>query len=167
MGNYIANSSNSINFIVTENNLKLGELNYRKWYTFDAEIVLDQNLKYQLVATKRVDEQKIELIQNDLKFAEFKMGRNGIIIKTFFENIENCYVMKHKGKLNSKFILTNIENHELIVAIPNFKWKTLNYNYNIETAEEFDNLPQSKLLLFTVLHCLNYYMIVMLAPEFG
>ena len=166
MGNYIANSLNSLNFILTENNLKLGELNYNKWYAFDAEIELNDNLKYQLIPEGNW-EQKIELRQNNLKLAEFKMGWNGIIIKTYFENIENCYLLKHKGILNSKFILTNTENQELIAAVPNFKWKTLNYNYNIETAKEFDDLPNNQLLLFTILHCLNYYMIIMLAPELG
>ena len=166
MGNYIANLSNSMNFIITENNQKLGELNYKKWYAFDAEIILKDNLKYQLIANG-IKEQKIELKQNDVKFAEFKMESNGIIINTYFENNETCYLLKQKGKLNYKFILTNAQNYELVKAIPDFKWTKLNYNYNIETAEEFDNLPQNELLLFTILHCLNYYMTVMLAPELG
>lgn len=164
MGNYIANLSNSTNFILTENNEKLGELNYKKWYNFDAEIILKDNQKYQLVACG-VWEQKIELKQNDLKFAEFKMGWNGIIINTYFENTESSYLLKQKGMLNYIFTLTNTKNQELVVAIPDFKWTKLNYNYNIETVAEFDHLLQNELLLFTILHCLNYYMTVMIAPE--
>ncbi len=162
MGNYIANSINSQNFILTKNNLKVGELNYPKWYTFNAEVILSDNSKYQLKTTGIWDN-KVELKQNEIKLLEFKMSWKGIIVKDFFDNTEKTYLLKQTGLLNCKFILVDEENIELIVAEADFKGNSLNYDYNIETANEFDNNKNKELLLLTTLHCINYYISIIVS----
>ena len=51
MGHYKANATNSHNFSLTFDNQKVGELVYKKWYSFSAEIQLTDGLNYQLEPT--------------------------------------------------------------------------------------------------------------------
>jgi hypothetical protein len=162
MGHYKANSTNSRSFNLTLDNQSQGELIYEKWYSFNAEIQLNNGLKYQL-ESKGFWDSKIELKDDTKVLLDFKMGWDGIIIRTFFETNETTYLLKLKGLLSSKFVLIDTDKRELLAAETDFKWKTLNYDYNIETTEELDNLDNKALLLLTTLHCINYYMTIMSA----
>ena len=75
------------------------------------------------------------------------MGWNGIIIKTFFNTTEESYLFKLKGLLSSEFILINTEKKELLVVECDFKWNKLDYDYTIETTQEFDNFTNKNLLV--------------------
>jgi hypothetical protein len=157
MGHYKANSTNSQNFRLTFENQTIGELIYKKWYSFNAEILLSDGAKYQL-EPKGFWDSEIELKDETKTLLEFKMGWKGIIIKTFFDNKEDTYLLKLNGLLSSKFVLIDSDKNELIVAETDFKWKKLNYDYNIETTQNFDNFDKKELLLLTILHGINYYM---------
>lgn len=159
MGEYKANSTNSQNFSLTFENQKAGELIYKKWYSFKAEIVLSDGSMYQL-EPKGFWDSKIELKDGSITLLEFKMGWKGIIIKTFFNNKEDAYLLKLNGLLSSKFVLIDTEKNELMVAETDFKWNKLNYDYNIETSKKFEEFENKELLLLTILHCINYYMTI-------
>lgn len=157
MGHYNANSTDSQNFNLTFDNQSVGELIYKKWYSFSAEIVKSDGKKYQL-EPKGFWDSKIELKDDTKTLLEFEMGWKGIVIKTFFDNKKDTFLLKLNGLLSSNFVLTDTDNKELLVAETDFKWNKLNYDYNIETTQNFDNFDNKELLLLTVLHCLNYYM---------
>lgn len=157
MGQYRANSTNSQNFSLTLDNKKIGELVYKKWYSFSAEILMNDGTKYQLIP-KGFWESKIELKDDTKILLEFKMGWKGIIIKTLFYDKEQTFLLKLKGLLSNKFVLVDINKEELMVAETDFKWSKLNYDYNIETTQRFDSFDNKELLLLTILHCINYYM---------
>lgn len=159
MGQYKANSTNSQNFSLTFNDQPLGELIYKKWYSFNAEILLASGKKYQL-EPQGFWNSKIELKDETKTLLEFKMGWNGIIIDTFFDNKEQTYLLKLNSLLSSKFILIDTEKNELMVAETDFKWNKLNYDYNIETAPSFEDFDKKELVLLTILHCINYYMTI-------
>ena len=101
---------------------------------------------------------KIELKEGPDILLEFKMGWEGIVIKTYFGHSEKHYILKLKGLLSSKFILYDEDDQELMVAETDFKWKKFILEYNIETSDTFDRYDHKNLLLLTVLHCMNYYM---------
>ncbi|MCB9032955.1 MAG: hypothetical protein H6553_03880 [Chitinophagales bacterium] len=162
MGQYNANSTNSKNFSLISDNEKIGELIYKKWYSFDAEILMTDGKKYQL-EPKGFWDSKIELKEQNETLLEFKMGWKGILITTYFDKKEKHYLLKLKGLLSSKYILLNNDNEELMVVETKFKWTKLNFDYNIETTQNFDHLDNEKLLVLTVLHCINYYMTVIAA----
>jgi hypothetical protein len=159
MGTYKANSTDSLNFNLTFDNQKIGELVYEKWYSFKANIQMPDGNKFQL-EPKGFWESKIELKDATKTLLEFKMGWNGIIIKTFFNTTEESYLFKLKGLLGSEFILINTEKKELLVVECDFKWNKLDYDYTIETTQEFDNFTNKDLLLLTILHCINYYITI-------
>jgi hypothetical protein len=159
MGQYKANSINSQNFNLTFDNQKIGELIYEKWYSFNAEILMSDGAKYQL-EPKGFWDSKIELKDGTKALLEFKMGWKGIIIKTFFDNKEDTFLLKLNGLLSSKFVLIDTDKRELMVAETDFKWNKLNYDYNIETTQNFDKFDNKELLILTILHCINYYMAI-------
>lgn len=156
MALYKANSTNSRNFKVTLENQEIGELLIKKWYSFDADLIMSDGKNYQLI-TKGFWDSKVELIDGSQTLLDFKMGWKGIVIKTYFDNQERQYLLKLQGFINSKFILIDESDQELSVASTDFKWLTLNFNYDIETSASFDQLRNRELLLMTMLHCMNYY----------
>lgn len=156
MANYKANSVNSTDFNLTTNGAPIGRLKYEKWYSFKAEIILPDNSSYWL-EPKGFWDSKIELQKNDITLLMFEMGWKGIVIKTFFEGIEKRYLLKSKGLLSNKFLLIDTDERTLLAATADFKWRRLDFDYDIETSNEFDNFTNKELLLLTTVHCLNYY----------
>ncbi|MBS1592588.1 MAG: hypothetical protein JST07_10840 [Bacteroidetes bacterium] len=162
MGQYRADSINSQNFSLTFDNEKIGELVYKKWYSFSAEILINDCKKYQL-EPKGLWDSKIELKDGNEILLEFKMGWKGIVIKTHFDNEEKHFLLKLKGLLSNKFILLDDDNGELVVVETDFKWSKLRFAYNIETTKIFDNLKNKEIFLLTILHCINYYITIIVA----
>lgn len=162
MGHYQATSKNSKNFSLSNDNVHVGELIYPKWYTFNAEIVLHDNSKYNLVSTGFWDA-KIELKQGDVTLLNFKMGWKGIQINTFFDGKSNNFLLQSRGLLKSKYVLIDINAKELLAVESDFQWNKLHYDYNIETSEAFDDFKNKELILLTLLHCINYNMNMMTA----
>lgn len=162
MAQYKVNSKNSRNFSLTLDNEKVGDLVYKKWYSFNAELLMADGKNYQL-ESKGFWDSKIELKDGTESLLEFKMGWKGIVINTRFDNKEKHFLLKLKGLLSNKFILLGDDNEELMVAETDFKWKNLRFDYNIETTQQFDNSANAKLLLLTVVHCINYYIAILVA----
>ncbi|MDP3680212.1 MAG: hypothetical protein Q8R22_05195 [Flavobacterium sp.] len=159
MGQYKANSIDSKSFILTIENTKIGELNYNEWYSFKAEIQLADNSIYQL-EPKGFWDSKIELKKAEKTLLEFKMGWKGIVIKTNFNENEKNYLLKLKGLLSNKFILIDAEENEILAVDTDFKWNKFNFDYTIETSTEFDTMENKELMLLTILHCVNYYLTI-------
>jgi len=162
MGQYKANATNSHNFTLRFDYQKVGELVYKKWYSFSAEIQMTDGTKYQLEPTGFWDS-KIELKDDTQTLLEFKMGWKGIIIKTLFNDSEEVFLLKLKGLLSNKFVLLDTNDEELMAAETSFKWSKFNFDYNIETTPVFDNFENKELLLLTILHCINYYITIVAA----
>ena len=72
-------------------------------------------------------------------------------------------LLKLNSLLSSKFVLIDTEKNELMVAETDFKWNKLNYDYNIETTKSFDSFDKKELLLLTILHCINYYITIIVS----
>ena len=164
MGQYKANATNSHNFTLRFDYQKVGELVYKKWYSFSAEIQMTDGTKYQLEPTGFWDS-KIELKDDTQTLLEFKMGWKGIIIKTLFNESEEVFLLKLKGLLSNKFVLLDTNDEELMAAETSFKWSKFNFDYNIETTPVFDNFENKELLLLTILHCINYYITIVAAAS--
>lgn len=82
MANYIAKSTNSLSFYLTSDDEKIGELIYEKWYASNAEIKTFNGANFHL-KSKGLWNSKIELKDGEKTILEFKLGWNGILIKTF------------------------------------------------------------------------------------
>jgi hypothetical protein len=154
MGHYKANSTNSREFSLTMNNNIIGELKYAKWYSFKADILLADNSIYQL-EPKGFWDSKIELKKDDNVLLYFEMGWKGIVIH--FNDSDKKYLLRLKSLWSSNYILIDTDEKELLAIETDFKWSKLNFDFNIETSNEFDNFENKEVLLLTTLHCINYY----------
>ncbi len=159
MANYIAKSTNSLSFYLTSDDEKIGELIYEKWYASNAEIKTFDGANFHL-KSKGLWNSKIELKDGEKTILEFKLGWNGILIKTFFQNSEKNYILRTKGISSNKFILTDSEKKELLVAEMDTKLDNLNHKYSIRTTNEFESFRNKNILVLALLHCINYYIYI-------
>lgn len=159
MANYIAKSANSLSFYLTSDDEKIGELIYEKWYASNAEIKTFNGANFHL-KSKGLWNSKIELKDGEKTILEFKLGWNGILIKTFFQNSEKNYILRTKGISSNKFILTDSEKKELLVAEMDTKLDNLNYKYSIRTTNEFESFRNKNILVLALLHCINFYIYI-------
>lgn len=162
MGHYKANATNNKNFHLVSNNKALGELIYKKWYSFDAEIVKPEGESYRL-EPKGFWDSKVELKDNTSTLLEFKMGWKGIIIRSLLNGREETFLFKFRGLLSNRFSLLDTNNEELLVAETSFNWSKITFDYSIETTQIFDDFDNKELLLLTIVHCINYYMTMVAA----
>jgi hypothetical protein len=156
MRQYKANSTKSSHFSLTMDNVQIGELKYTKWYSFKAEILLADNSLYQF-EPKGFWNSIIELQKEGKTLLEFEMGWKGIVIKTHFNGNERKYLLQLKGLLSNKYLLIDTDEKELLAVDCDFKWTKFNFDFHIETSNEFDKFENKKLLLLTTIHCINYY----------
>ncbi len=158
---YHAKSNNSLTFDVTKGTEMIGKLTYEAWYKFNATMEMADHSSYQIEA-KGFWGTTIELKKDDKVLLNFNMNWKGeIVIQTDLTNTETGFVFKQKGLLNGSFILIDQDGTELLVMKPHFKWKTMHYEYQITTSDDFELLSDNKILLLTALHCANYYVSMM------
>lgn len=157
MGQYHATSTNSKNFDLSKDNLHLGELIYPSWYKFNAEIVLADLSRYQLVPHGPWDA-TIELRQDHKTLMDFKMGWKGIILSNNVDGNKEEYLLMLKGILNSKYVLLDAYQQELFVIELEMKWNQSHFDYYISTVDEFDNFYHPELFLLMAIHAVNYYL---------
>jgi hypothetical protein len=154
MAHYKANSTNSRDFSLLNENISIGDLRYTKWYSFKAEISLADHSVYTL-EPKGFWDSKIELKKGEETLLYFEMGWKGIVIH--FINSDKKYLLRLKGLLSSKYVLVDTDEKELMAVNTDFKWNKLHFDFNIETSKEFEEFDNKELLILTTLHCVNYY----------
>ncbi len=160
MAEYYAKSKNTLSFEVTGGEQFVGKLSYESWFTFRAVIEI-ANSQYK-VEPKGFWGTTIELKEGEKVLLKFRMNWNGeIIVQTYFDGVKESFVCKHRGVFKDSFVLTDKMGTELLVMKPQFKWNLLNYEYQLNTSDEFEKYSNKDILLLTSLHCANYYMSMM------
>lgn len=161
MAEYYAKSNDSLSFELINNDKLTGKITYKSWFNFNAVIELEDHQSYQ-IEPRGFWGTTIELKDNEKVLLKFRMNWNGeIIVQTYFDGVKESFVFKHRGIFKDSFVLTDKIGTELLVMKPHFKWNLLNYEYQINTSDEFENYPNNNILLLTSLHCANYYMSMM------
>ena len=156
MGQYSVHSGSSKKFTLIVDNKQVGELLYKKWHSFDADILLNNGQKYQL-ESKGFWDSKIELKQGNEVLLDYKMGWKGIIVKHYFGRKEKRFLLKQKGFPADKFVLLDEDKEQYVIVESEFKRRKFNYDYRIETTRRFDSFDNQDLLLLTLLHSIKYY----------
>jgi len=155
MGYYKVSSTASKRFILTQDEKTIGMLKYATWYSFKAEIVLSDDEIYNLEPAGFWDS-RMEIRKNGKTMLDFEMGWRGIAFRNYNAGQEEKYLLKLKGFLNSKYVLVDINEKELLVVNADLKWTKLDYDFVIETSSDFDKLENKELLLLTAVHSINY-----------
>jgi len=122
MKKYQAISSDSRNFRVLSEDKEIGKLNYLKWFSMQAEILLEGDSSAYKIAAKGPWSSTMILSKNDIPVLNFKINWGGqIIISTHFDGLEKNYVLKHKGLFKSAYIMLDDAGEELVEIQPDFK----------------------------------------------
>lgn len=163
MAEYIVKSENTKLFSLFFNDKELGTLHYENWFSFKASIQVEKNREYHVTpkgfwgTTIEVKKQYGDVL------IKMKMNWKGnIVIQTNLDKVERDFLLIQKSMLKNVFILQDKDERELLVIKPDFKWKKINYDYEINSTPAFDLLPDNSLLLLVVIHCANYYMTMMM-----
>jgi len=158
---YSATSEKFTTFKITKDEKIIGELHYKNWFTFNAEIEI-LNSKYQ-VEPKGFWGTTVEVIDGKNVILKFAMNWDGnILLQTYFDDSEKDYIFKHQGFFKESFVLTDQKGAELMMMKPNFKWNSLAYEYQMTASEILETFEEKNILLLISLHCANYYMSMMM-----
>lgn len=162
MKQYNVISENYRNFNLKFQDLSIAELIYPNWFSFKAEIKLADNSQLSLEPTGFWDA-KIELKRGEEVIMNFKLGWKGIMINVKSEGAEESYLLKHKGLLNSRYVLIDTSEQEILAVKSDFNWSKFKLDYVIETSENFDHYKMKEAFLLTIIHAINYQMAMMSA----
>lgn len=136
---------------LTDNEHLLGELAYKNFFSYKAEITLSNSDHYDIKPVGFLGT-SIAVTKNEMEIANLKMNWKGQIGMTFQDGQE--FVFKPKGLLHAKYVIENKEGEELILFEPKFNWGKFNYNYEIS----YDKKPQDILFVLLGVYAANYYM---------
>lgn len=158
---YQATSEKFTHFTISRDEKPIGQLIYKNWFKFNAEIEI-LNSKYQ-IEPKGFWGSTVELKDGKDLLLKFSMNWDGnIVINTYINNLEKNYTFSHKGFFRESFVLSDEKGNELLIMKPNVQWRSLKYDYEINASEIFENFNEKNILLFTSLHCANYFMAMMM-----
>lgn len=158
---YQATAEKFTHFIISKDGKTIGQLNYTSWFKFSAEIEI-LNSKYQ-VEPKGFWGTTVEVLDGKKVILQFTMNWDGnIVMNIYFNDIEKNYTFCHKGFFRESFVLTDEKGTELLMMKPHVQWRSLNYEYQINTSEILETFEEKNILLLISLHCANYYMAMMM-----
>ena len=140
-------------FRLTDQSHLLGELFYKNFFSYKAEISLTNSERYEIKPLGFFGT-SITVTKNETEIANLKMNWKGQIVMTFQDGQE--FVFKAKGVFHNKYVIENKEEEELILYDPKFNWSQFNYNYEIS----YDKKPQDILLILLGVYASNYYIAV-------
>jgi len=155
MNEYIAISKNFRKYILLADQHPLAEMNYLNWYSLKATIKLSDSTQF-LLKPKGIWNSTIELWKDEEVLLNYKLGWKGVNIKIQSEGIEESYLLKSKGIFSYKYILIDSNKKVLLTIKPKYKWNRFNFDFAIESTEQFEQLNLKESLLLTIVHCINY-----------
>jgi hypothetical protein len=155
MNEYIAISKNFRKYILLADQHPLAEMNYLYWYSLKATIKLSDSTQF-LLKPKGIWNSTIELWKDEEVLLNYKLGWKGVNIKIQSEGIEESYLLKSKGIFSYKYILIDSNKKVLLTIKPKYKWNRFNFDFAIESTEQFEQLNLKESLLLTIVHCINY-----------
>jgi hypothetical protein len=78
----------------------------------------------------------VEVLDGKNVLLKFTMSWDGsIVMIAYFNNLEKNYTFNHKGFFRESYVLTDEKGTELLMMKPNIQWRSMNYEYQINTSE--------------------------------
>ena len=144
--------TDSKNFELFDNAEKLGRLTYKNWFSYSAELEAGKE-QYEIKPTGLLGATFAVTIDG-ADAATFKMNWKGQMTITFKDGQE--FAFKRKSMLNSKYVVENAKEQEIIQFIPCFDWIKFKYSYDIFYNDKTKNI----LLILLGIYCANYYIAI-------
>jgi len=149
----INSTSGNGNFKIINNNHELLELKYKNWFSSKAKTKLNNT--------------EIEIKPKNLWNTSFDIYHNGIDVGDITFNWktnaiitinDDKYLFKAIGLWNLKFELVNENEDRIFLIKPNYKWKKMKYDYEIEIISDTYKLYKLTELLIYVGFGANLHM---------
>lgn len=140
----INSASRNGNFNILNNDIKLLELKYKNWFSSTAKTEFN-NLEIE-IKPKNIWNTSFDIYHNGIDVGDitFNWKSNAIITIN-----EDKYLFKAIGLWDLKFELLNENEDRIFLIKPNYKWKKLKYDYEIElTSETYELNRQIELLIY-------------------
>ncbi|AWV97409.1 hypothetical protein [Arcticibacterium luteifluviistationis] len=129
-------------FNLIEGNKIISEVKYENWYANKASALCNND--FLEIEPSNFLRTKILIYRNKTEVGEMKFNWRGRV-EIELRDSEMCqrkWSVKYKGVLKGKFEVYDDANEVVMRLIPSFHWKTLGYNYEIETIKELKNLEE-------------------------
>ena len=149
-----AHSKDRTTFLLSDNDQLLGELIYETPFYLKAEIKISNTETYKLAPVGFFGT-SVSVTKDGNEIAKLSMSWNGKIIITFQDDRE--YALKLSGLFQSKMILENKNQENVIQFEPKFNWREFYCKYDITYDIENNNEPKDKLLLLLGVYAANYF----------
>ena len=154
MENYNVLSKKGRWYKIDKNEEEIAVMMYEKWSNRDAEIKLNKTEMFFISADKLLSSM-IEIKQGNTVAAYAEPDHKGEVIITIKNQhgSDEVFVFAHDHTSKNRYVVTNQQNEEIIVAEQEFKWRTLSYKCTLSATENIHPL----LLLPITLYCVNIY----------
>ena len=158
----IESTSASGNFEIKSNGKKLLKLTYSNWFASNALTSFDSNNIE--IKPKNIWQSKFDIIKDGIDKGDISFNWKGnVIIKLENENkVQNQYLLKAIGFWKLGFELIDEKENKILSLKPNFNWKKVNYNYEVELNNQEDCKESIELLIYSGFGA-NLYMTMMMA----
>ena len=149
-----AHSKDRKTFLLSENDKLLGELIYETPFYLKAEINMSDTETYKLAPVGFFGT-SVSVTKDGNKIASLSMSWNGKIIITFQDDRE--YALELSGLFQSKMILENKNQQNVLQFEPKFSWRDFYCKYDITYDSTNDKEPKDSLLLLLGVYAANYF----------
>ncbi|ARK09306.1 hypothetical protein [Fibrivirga algicola] len=149
-----ATSTDQKTFQLVDNGKQVGELIYKGFFSFSAEMKLGTSDVYEIKSVGLFGT-TLTVTKAGLDIANLQMNWRGQIVIAFQDGQE--FVLKAMGTFYNKFIIENKEQEKLVLYDPTFDWRKWHYNYTITYEEK----PQDVLLILLGVYASNYFIATM------
>lgn len=156
MGTYTARFLDRKNLALFNDNIELGYMRNKKWYSFETEIFLP-NDSYYVLKPMGFWQSEIVLIKENITLLKYRMNFKGIEIHTFFDKEEQIFLLKTKGIFKNGYVLLDQHKNEICEINYKMNWSDFNNSYTLVTTDEFEEHKFSNVFLLSIIHALNYY----------
>lgn len=147
----IKSTSGTGNFeIKNENDERVLELIYSNWFASNAKTSYKSNNIE--IKPKNFWASKFDILKNELDIGDLTFNWKGdvVIQLTNSEQTENNYLLRAKGFWKMAFELLDGNEVKILSLRPNFNWKKVGYDYEIELANNVENQEEiMELLIFS------------------
>ncbi|MHC1778493.1 MAG: hypothetical protein AB9834_24035 [Lentimicrobium sp.] len=134
-----------------------GRLEYKNRYSSKASLTDPERHVYQIVPAnfwKTV----FEVRDHSGTIITIRRKWNGYaVVETHFGAGDREYIFRHRGLFNSRYLLTDKDDRDMLVVRTKFIWTKFRYNYHIEVSDSFRRLPRYLLITTLMVYLCREY----------
>jgi len=144
--------------VVFDGENETGRLVYHGWLSSKADIIDIDKQAFTIVPVN-VWRTAYEVRKGEKLILSFRRSWKGnTLIQTFYGSNDEEYAFRRKGIFNSRFLLLDKDDREMLVVKTEFIWKKFRYNYNIEVSDSVKRRQNFQLLTTLMVYLCREYM---------